>query len=178
MSGSDGRRPGPAGRRPRRAAAVVLTVSILGALAVGLAAVAPAGATGQRAAAASCRPRIASVGPFAATIRQTVVITGSCFGTLARVRAADTPYLRISDLTRDFNACSSRDRPLPDLVTCDVRSWTDHRIVFAGFTGDAVAYSVLAGDHLRVQVWSAPSAAGPAACRLTAGSPATTRCHG
>jgi hypothetical protein len=146
-------------------------VFVLGLLIAGLSSM--LGVTGAsassryRATGEGCRPRISTIAPFAALVRQTVVISGTCFGTLHPTAGADTRYLRISDRTRSFNGCSSRDRPEEDLLTCKITSWSDRRIVFGGFTGE-IGYAVAPGDQISIQVWNAQTGNGPAVCRLRA----------
>src|SRR5262249_30647352 len=66
----------------------------------------------------SCRPRIATVGPFEAAASQTVYVTGSCFGTGNTSSAADTQYFEITDLTTRWSACWTNGPG--DLVTCNI----------------------------------------------------------
>jgi hypothetical protein len=124
-------------------------------------------------------PVITSVSSISPTPTQTITITGTGFGTLSPFNG-DSPYIRISDVTREWNAGSTRD-PGSDLVTLDVTSWTDTQITVAGFTGDygAPPYSVPynwtlnSGDTVDVQIWNAQTSAGPAQFTVVVGAPAT-----
>jgi hypothetical protein len=125
-------------------------------------------------------PVITSVSSISPTPTQTITITGTGFGTLSPFNG-DSPYIRISDVTREWNAGSTRD-PGSDLVTLDVTSWTDTQITVAGFTGDygAPPYSVPYnwtlndGDTVDIQIWNAQTGAGPAQFNAVVGAPATT----
>jgi len=125
----------------------------------------------------SCIPTITAVGAFQAGQTQTVAIDGSCFGTGNTSSGADTPYLRISDLTAGWNACWTND-PNTDQVTCDVPSWTDHEIIFGGYTGGygPSPWVVSSGDIIEVQVWNPQSGKGAATCQVVADSGSATNC--
>jgi hypothetical protein len=119
------------------------------------------------------------VGAFEANATQTVEISGSCFGTGNTTTGADTAYFRISDLTAGWNACWTND-PGTDSVTCDISSWTDHQIIFGGYTGDYGQYNwaVTEGDDIEIQVWNPQSGDGPAICHVVAGSGVPANCSG
>jgi hypothetical protein len=117
-----------------------------------------------------CTPAINAVGPFEATVTQTVEITGSCFGTGNTSSGADTAYFRISDLTAGWNACWTGD-PGTDQVSCSIASWTNNEIIFSGYTGDygEGSWVVTSGDLIEIQVWNPQSGKGPATFEVTAG---------
>jgi hypothetical protein len=99
---------------------------------------------------------------------QTITIRGNGFGTRPAY-TGDSDRIRVRDLTRNWNAGWAND-PGGDKVTLSVLSWTDTRIVIAGFGG---AYgndqnSVVAGDELSFQVWNAQSGVGPATFKVVA----------
>jgi hypothetical protein len=122
---------------------------------------------------AACTPSISSVGSFTATGTQTVQISGSCFGTGNTSSGADTPYLRITDVTANWNACWTGD-PGTDSITCSVSSWTNNEITFTGFNGGygTGTWVVNSGDVIEIQVWNAQSGKGPATYEVTAGGSA------
>jgi hypothetical protein len=99
---------------------------------------------------------------------QTITIRGSGFGSRPAY-TGDSDAIRVSDLTRNWNAGWAND-PGGDEVTLSVASWTDTRIVIAGFGGayGSEKNSVGAGDELSFQVWNAESGTGPAVYRVTA----------
>jgi serine/threonine protein kinase len=151
---------------------------VIGGAVVVVGAGAAIGASLAGGSAPACTaPQIASVSAFQATATQTVQITGNCFGTGNTSSAVDTAYFRISDLTKGWNACWTLD-PDTDSVTCDISSWTAQGITFSGYTGDYGAYTVDAGDQIKVQVWNPQSGKGPATCQVVAGSGANNDCSG
>src|SRR6185437_951563 len=111
--------------RCRPAAVVTIVVSVLSAGAA--VAVGPASA-----ATSACSPVITSVSSLAAAQTQTVTITGSCLGTAASQTAADTPDLRITDLSAEpiWNGCHDGTGD-NDSVGCTITSWTNTSITFA-----------------------------------------------
>jgi hypothetical protein len=111
---------------------------------------------------------IGRVSPVAPRQAQTITIRGSGFGTRPAY-TGDSDAIRVSDLTRNWNAGWAND-PGGDKVTLSVASWTDTRIVIAGFGGayGSEQNSVAAGDNLSFQVWNAQSGVGPAVFKVVA----------
>jgi hypothetical protein len=74
----------------------------------------------------------------------------------------DSDYIRVSDLTRKWDAGSSKDPP-PDKITLVVDSWTDTQIEISGFSGSyGVGDEYLSiGDTVSIQVWNTQSNKGP-----------------
>jgi hypothetical protein len=106
-----------------------------------------------------------------------VTITGTGFGTLNPVDG-DSAYIRVTDATGSWNAGSTRDAPA-DFVTLNVTSWTDTQITVSGWTGDYGDnnWTLNDGDKIDVQIWSAPTGAGPTTCNLVVGATAATTCN-
>lgn len=156
----------------RPAAVVTIVVSLLSAGAA--VAVGPASA-----ATSACSPVITSVSSFAAAQTQTVTITGSCLGTAASQTAADTPDLRITDLSAEpiWNGCHDGTGD-NDSVGCTITSWTNTSITFAGYGGSYGEgnWFLSRGDDVAFMVWNPQTGAGPGFCRVTAGKPGTTAC--
>jgi len=122
------------------------------------------------------KPAITSVSAIAAAQTQTVTIQGSCLGSNAAYSGTDTPYLRISDESRGWNACWTKD-PGTDLITCSVTSWTPTSITFSGFAGAYPQYPPVSnGDKIAVQVWNPQSRRGPNVCLVVAGGQRSTSC--
>jgi hypothetical protein len=115
-------------------------------------------------------PVITTVSPILPQQTQTIMISGSGFGTQPSY-TGNSHYIRITDVTRGWNAGSSDD-PGGDAVTLAVASWTDSQIVISGFTGayGQGTWSLNAGDTVQVQVWNAQTHAGPATYTLSVGS--------
>src|ERR1700676_773643 len=104
-------------------------------------------------------PIIESVTKILAQASQSIAITGKGFGEQAPFEG-DSPHILISDVTGNWNAGNSGDG---DLVTLNVTSWTDTRIVIAGFTGAyGDQWHLNTGDFVRIQVWNPETRTGPA----------------
>lgn len=114
---------------------------------------------------------------------QTILISGSGFGTQAPFNG-DLPCIEISDLTAGWSAghadpanapgtgtgasCSMPKSATVDLVTIQVSSWNDTAITITGFTGYYVSpYVLTPGNRVRIQVWNAQTGAGPASYTTT-----------
>jgi hypothetical protein len=82
---------------------------------------------------------------------QTVVITGSGFGTQSPY-TGDSQFILLHDVDTGWNAGFPGD-----LVTLNVASWTNTRIVISGFTGlyGRNNWVFRPGDHVVVSVWNA-----------------------
>ena len=119
-------------------------------------------------------PRVESVSAVMSKQTQTITLTGSGFGT-HEPYTGDSDYIRISDLTKRWNAGWSKD-PGSDKVTLIVSSWTDTSIVISGFDGAYGAWgnSVSAGDTISFQLWNAQTGLGPATYSIVASKNAET----
>jgi serine/threonine protein kinase len=117
-------------------------------------------------------PRVESVSAVMSKQTQTITLTGSGFGT-HEPYTGDSDYIRISDLTKRWNAGWSKD-PGSDKVTLIVASWTDTSIVISGFAGAYGAWgnSVSAGDTISFQLWNAQTGLGPATYGIVASASA------
>ncbi len=107
-------------------------------------------------------PSITKVSKIKPKQNQTIVISGSGFGTM-QPYDGDSGYLQILDTTGGWSAgyvSSSQD----DTVTLDVTKWSNKKIVIQGFTGGyGQSYWVLKkGDQLQINVWNAQNHNGPA----------------
>jgi hypothetical protein len=104
-------------------------------------------------------PVITAVSPILPQANQTITITGTGFGSM-KPYDGDSPYIEIGDLTRNWYAGHSGN-----WVTLNVQSWTDTQIVVGGFTGQygmaGTTWTLQAGDHAQLRVWSPESGAGP-----------------
>ena len=121
----------------------------------------------QSTAQSTTTPVITSVSPIFAVANQTITITGIGFGDQASYNG-DSPYIQVSDLTRNWNAGSAGS---VDQVTLNVTRWTDNQITIQGFTGSyGGGWSLNGGDLVRIQVWNAQTGAGPASITATATS--------
>lgn len=107
-------------------------------------------------------PRITKVSKISAKQTQKIVISGSGFGTSSPYNG-DSNYIQILDTTGGWSAgyvSTSQD----DSVTLNVTSWTDSKIVIAGFTGayGQSYWTLKRGDHLKINVWNFQTHSGPA----------------
>jgi Divergent InlB B-repeat domain/IPT/TIG domain len=106
----------------------------------------------------TCTPSISSVGSFSDASSQTVIISGSCFGTQSSYTDQDNPYFRISDNTQPWSGCRDASGNT-DYVTCSISSWTNTSITFTGFDGagpygSGEEYHLDPGDQLGIMVWN------------------------
>ncbi len=124
-------------------------------------------------ATAAGGPVISGVTAILPQQTQTITITGSGFGTQAAYNG-DSTFIEITDTTRNWNAGLSNSTG-SETVTLNVTSWTDTKIVVAGFTGayGPSTYSISNGDAMKVKVWNAQTQTGPASFSLTAGAAVT-----
>ena len=172
------------------------------AFAFGLLPAATAGvalATGGQAfaIAAPCHPHISHVGVFPPGQAPNVTITGSCFGT-AGAFDGDSDHFRVTDLgphgtltelenagtTRQtwWNACAGSTDAIngysPNVVQCDVPSWTNTSITFRSFgtaygewkegvNDEELNWVVQTGDKIVVQVWDANLPTSASWCLVT-----------
>jgi len=116
---------------------------------------------------AATPPVITAVSPIVAQQFQTVIITGSGFGTLQAYNG-NSSYIRITDLTSNWSAGNSEScGPIygcPDPVSLTISSWTDSQIIVIGFTGGygQSNHALKFGDHTELYVWNPQTSAGPA----------------
>jgi hypothetical protein len=124
--------------------------------------------------AAAQTPTITKVSKISTQQDQTIVITGSGFGTHAAY-TGDSAFIALQDLSKspEWQAGYS---PYNDTVTLIVRQWEDTRIVIGGFAGawGELNYTLNKGDSEQVQVWNAQSGAGPATTATTVVGETTT----
>jgi hypothetical protein len=108
-------------------------------------------------------PIITAVNQISATQNQTIVITGSGFGTM-KPYIGDSSNIEVSDVTGGWNAGYSSDS-----VTLNVTSWTDSQIVIQGFQGSygSFGWSLNSGDQIEIQVVNPQAGTGPAIFALT-----------
>jgi hypothetical protein len=102
-------------------------------------------------------PSISSVGTFSSASSQTVVISGSCFGSQSSYSNSPNAYLRVTDNTQSWTGCRTNDE-----VLCSVSAWTNTSITFTGFddagpVGSSAGYRLDPGDQLAVTVWNPTS---------------------
>jgi hypothetical protein len=113
---------------------------------------------------AASGPVITGVSLISARQYQTIVISGSGFGSQIPYNG-DSNYIILSDITRNWSAGHSGN-----MVNLIVEQWTDSRIVLQGFSGNyGRGWSVAPGDVENVQVWNAQTGIGPATFSLNIG---------
>ncbi len=86
--------------------------------------------TENSSSSAIAAPKIFSVSPVYPTNNQRIVIRGTGFGIHIPFNG-DSRFIRIYDVTRGWNAGLDGD-----LVTINVSSWSNNKIIITGFTGD------------------------------------------
>jgi hypothetical protein len=144
--------------------------------------VAPAGAV------TLCEPHISHVGALAPGQDPDVTITGTCFGTGGAFNGFSDHFL-VTDLGPHgtlgqledavlpqwawWDACARgtdlNNGTSPDVVTCDVPTWTNTSITLTSFGGKygTSNWVVGAGDKLVVQVWNANAPVSASWCLVT-----------
>jgi hypothetical protein len=119
-------------------------------------------------------PVITKVSAITTQQYQTIVITGTGFGTHAAY-TGDSKYISVEDLTMSpiWQAGYS---PYHDTITLIVHQWEDTRIVLGGFSGawGTYNYTIAAGDTIQIEVWNFQSGLGPAEITTTAVKEPTT----
>jgi hypothetical protein len=123
-------------------------------------------------------PVIATVSAILPQQAQTITITGRGFGTLAAY-SGNSSYIAVNLPTWGAGYSGPGTN---DAVGLAVTSWTDTKIVLAGFTGyygytldGDINLWVNAGDAITLQIWNAQTGAGPSTCgNIVAGAGATT----
>jgi hypothetical protein len=125
-------------------------------------------------------PIIASVSQISTQQLQTIVATGSGFGTNGPY-AGNSLYIEFFDVTKGWAAgytgpCYDGTNYYPgfcnDLVTLIVSSWGDSSIVLGGFSGawGFSNWTLYMGDKVQITVWNAQSGIGPASIVTNVGS--------
>jgi hypothetical protein len=107
-------------------------------------------------------PKITRVSRVRAKQTQRIVISGTGFGTM-QPYDGDSGYIKIRDNTAGWDAGYTGTSEY-DAVFLNVTSWSNHKIVIAGFTGaygDSYWY-LSKGDSLTISVWNAQTGMGPA----------------
>ncbi len=137
----------------------ILTLAVLCALLMMAAQPAQAQYTGNVLySLASESPKITSISKISSLQSQTIVITGSGFGT-QQPYTGDSNYLEFADITKGWGAGYNIDA-----VTLIVNSWEDSQIVLGGFSGSwgSSNWTLDIGDKVEVLVWNPQSGNGPA----------------
>jgi hypothetical protein len=168
---------------------------MLAAVTIGLGLVPVAGAAAvlwsagtAGAVAAPCQPRITHVSKFPPGKAPNVTVTGTCFGTSGAFNG-DSDHFRITDMGPKgtiselenagkipqtwWNACAGSTDAIngysPNVVTCDVPSWTNTSITFRSFGSyyGEDGWVVRTGDKIVVQVWHASSPTSASWCLVS-----------
>jgi Bacterial Ig-like domain (group 3) len=116
-------------------------------------------------------PEITSVGAITTQQFQTIVITGTGFGT-HKPYTADSDFISFLDTTKGWQAgykgcllgfCTT------DTVTLIVHEWTDTKIVVGGFRGawGTENFTLSVGDSEQISVFNPQTSAGPAQMTVT-----------
>ena len=125
-------------------------------------------------------PQISSVSQISTQQIQTIVISGSGFGT-QNPYTGNSAYIALFDVTNGEwqagNVGSLEGQFENDGVTLIVKSWTDSQIVLGGFSGDwgqnslgetpSGSWTLRVGDQEQIDVWNAQSGKGVAQITTT-----------
>lgn len=124
----------------------------------------------------SASPVITLISPILSQETQTIVITGSGFGTMKPYNG-DSSYIKIRDITANWNAGSSLDAE-NDYVTLNITSWTDTQITISGFAGSygSGRWKLNDKDVVSIQIWNAQTDEGPAGCLQTVNNSSPSSC--
>jgi hypothetical protein len=99
-----------------------------------------------------------SVSSITSAQNQTIIITGSGFGTQQPFSTNTLPNcLNIEDITGQWGAGYGNDT-----VGVIVSSWTDSRIEITGFTNYGDSWIFRPGDQVFIAVWNPQTHVGPA----------------
>jgi hypothetical protein len=130
--------------------------------------------TAAASTAVAQTPVITQVSKISTQQYQTIVITGSGFGTHAAY-TGDSDYISLEDVTAvpDWQAGYA---PYNDTVTLIVQKWEDSKIILGGFSGDwgEFNWTLSVGDSEQIEVWNPQSGNGPAELTTTIVAEATT----
>jgi hypothetical protein len=132
-------------------------------------------------------PKITSVSQISTQQIQTIVITGSGFGT-QNSYTGNSAYIALFDLSNGQwqagNVGSLEGAFENDWVTLIVKSWTDSQIVLGGFSGSwgqnslgetpSGNWTLRVGDQEQIDIWNAQTAKGPASITTTVVAPSST----
>jgi hypothetical protein len=124
--------------------------------------------------AAAQTPVITSVSKISTQQFQTIVITGSGFGT-HKPYTGDSDYISLEDQTAS-PGWQAGYKPFNDTVTLIVHQWEDSKIILGGFSGawGQFDYILTIGDSEQVEVWNPQTGSGPATVTTTIVAEATT----
>jgi hypothetical protein len=119
-------------------------------------------------------PVITQVSKISTQQYQTIVITGSGFGT-HKAYTGDSDYISLEDVTAD-PGWQAGYAPYNDTVTLIVQKWEDSKIILGGFSGawGTYNYTLSIGDAEQIEVWNPQSGLGPAELTTTIVAEATT----
>jgi hypothetical protein len=119
-------------------------------------------------------PVITSVSKISTQQYQTIVITGSGFGT-HKPYTGDSNYISLEDQTAT-PGWQAGYQPFNDTVTLIVHQWEDTKIILGGFSGawGQFNYILTIGDSEQVEVWNPQSGSGPATVTTTIVAETTT----
>jgi hypothetical protein len=116
---------------------------------------------------ASSMPKMDSISGLVAAQSQTVIITGSGFGTHVPYSGSSS-FISLQDPTASFGAGYGGDT-----VGLAVSLWSDTQIVLQGFTGaygsGTDQYQLSTGDQLVLAIYNPISGDGPSLCSLVVG---------
>jgi len=112
-------------------------------------------------------PVITKVSKISTQQYQTIVITGSGFGT-HKPYTGDSDYISLEDQTAK-PGWQAGYKPYNDTVTLIVHEWEDSRIILGGFSGawGQYNYTLAKGDSEQIEVWNPQSGSGPATVTTT-----------
>jgi hypothetical protein len=119
-------------------------------------------------------PVITQVSKISTQQYQTIVITGSGFGT-HKPYTGDSDYISLEDQTAT-PGWQAGYKPYNDTVTLIVQKWEDSKIILGGFSGawGTYNYTLAVGDSEQIEVWNPQSGSGPAEVTTTIVAEATT----
>jgi hypothetical protein len=101
-------------------------------------------------------PKITLVSPITPAQYQTIIITGSGFGTQQPFTNTTSSYLRLQDETSIWDAGYQHD-----IVGVTVSAWTDNRIEITGFSNYGGSWTFRLGDQVVISVWNPQTHVGP-----------------
>jgi hypothetical protein len=119
-------------------------------------------------------PTITKVSKISTQQYQTIVITGSGFGT-HKAYTGDSDFISLEDQTASPDWQAGYE-PYNDTVALIVNEWQDTKIVLGGFSGawGTYNYTLAVGDSEQVEVWNPQTGNGPATVTVTIVAEPTT----